>query len=424
MRDFMLGKRWMDLSPDEKQKLRKYGLDDAVTSLEIVLKYADRWPANEALLSRMTIDMCLRGLMIDQAELQAQLATAQMVRTQAEEAIPWDRPLARRSFSAACAMAGIPEPSTTSVKEPEFRRWIEEYRDRAPWMEHISDFRRSTLLITRAEKMQNRIMSDGRMHYDLRYFGAHTGRWVGGEGINTQNFSRNAFKNIDLRTTVIASEGLDLGVCDLSQIEPTALAYISNDQPLLEKIRAGFSVYESQAIAWGWWKGEPGTFKKDERYKDLYWRVKVNNLGCGYGMGWLRMRDHIEGETGVRLSEADAKALVKAYRDNNPAVVACWKYWDQQLRIAAAGDGEFQITLPSGRVFGYSNVRWERPFPPDPENRPHMVGTAAGEHGENRLWGGIVVEGLCQTIARDIFSEGLIRLHQAVTARSYTCTMR
>ena len=42
-------------------------------------------------------------------------------------------------------------------------------------------------------------MPSGRMAYELKYFGATTGRWSGGGGLNMQNYNRKPAEGVDLR---------------------------------------------------------------------------------------------------------------------------------------------------------------------------------------------------------------------------------
>ncbi|NJN64587.1 MAG: ExbD/TolR family protein [Acidobacteria bacterium] len=52
------------------------------------------------------------------------------------------------------------------------------------------------------EAMEARRMPGGRMAYELRYFGASTGRWSGGGGLNLQNLNRKTAEGVDLRRAI------------------------------------------------------------------------------------------------------------------------------------------------------------------------------------------------------------------------------
>jgi len=84
---------------------------------------------------------------------------------------------------------------------------------------------KSTLERTRAQRFLD-ISKRGRLPVPLNYYGAHTGRWSASEGggVNVQNMKRGSF----LRKAILAPTGHDLVVCDLSQIEPRVLAWLTD----------------------------------------------------------------------------------------------------------------------------------------------------------------------------------------------------
>ena len=61
-------------------------------------------------------------------------------------------------------------------------------------------------IVAMLEAMEARRMPNGRMAYELRYFGASTGRWSGGGGLNLQNLNRKTAEGVDLRRAIIAPQ--------------------------------------------------------------------------------------------------------------------------------------------------------------------------------------------------------------------------
>ena len=55
----------------------------------------------------------------------------------------------------------------------------------------------------RLEAIERRLLPGGRLPYSLRYFGAHTGRFAGGGGLNVQNMRKSEFYGIRLRSLLI-----------------------------------------------------------------------------------------------------------------------------------------------------------------------------------------------------------------------------
>ena len=98
--------------------------------------------------------------------------------------------------------------------------WETLHRGRVPFVGAVSRYRKANILLGRLEAMQRRILPSGRMEYALKYFGAHTGRWAGGEGLNLQNQRKADFHGISLRSLLIPQSGKKLIAIDLAQIEP------------------------------------------------------------------------------------------------------------------------------------------------------------------------------------------------------------
>ncbi len=137
---------------------------------------------------------------------------------------------------------------------------------------------KSTLERTRAQRFVD-ISERGTLPVPLNYYGAHTGRWSAskGSGLNLQNLKRGSF----LRKSIQAPTGYTLVVCDLSQIEPRVLAYLSDYDALLGIFASGQDAYAAFGAQMF---GIPNLNKKD--HADLRQSAKSALLGCGYGMGW------------------------------------------------------------------------------------------------------------------------------------------
>lgn len=99
---------------------------------------------------------------------------------------------------------------------------------------------KSTTERTRAQRFLE-IAGRGTLPVPLSYYGAATGRWTASKGsaINMQNLKRGSF----LRKAIVAPEGYQLVVGDLSQIEPRVLAWLSDYDEMLDIFRAGGDPY-------------------------------------------------------------------------------------------------------------------------------------------------------------------------------------
>ena len=137
---------------------------------------------------------------------------------------------------------------------------------------------KSTTERTRAQRFLD-ISYRGPLPVPLSYYGAGTGRWTASKGsaINMQNLKRGSF----LRKAIMAPEGHQLVVGDLSQIEPRVLAYLADYEDMLLIFQQGgdpYAAFGAQMF------NTPGMTK--ESHPDLRQSAKSALLGCGYGLGW------------------------------------------------------------------------------------------------------------------------------------------
>lgn len=169
-------------------------------------------------------------------------------------------------------------------------------------------------------------------HRGLVCFTGNTGRWAGDAGWNLQNQPKSPLfvlpdgtfelrpdrmkeldyqfetgtlteaQALDVRGLITARPGFKLVMSDLAQIEPRVLNWMAGNQPLLQLVAAGMSIYEAFArTAMGWTGGE---LKKED--KKLYQLCKVMVLGLGYGCGWNKFIT-IAAQYGIDLTEEDEK---------------------------------------------------------------------------------------------------------------------
>ena len=89
LRDKMKGRPWHSLSADEQEAIRQYALRDSEIALELVTRYAGRWPADEMELSRHTREMGWHGVCIDCDKLDDFTERCQRICEEALPEIPW-----------------------------------------------------------------------------------------------------------------------------------------------------------------------------------------------------------------------------------------------------------------------------------------------------------------------------------------------
>lgn len=266
---------------------------------------------------------------------------------------------------------------------------------------------KSTIGETRARRM---LEMDGRgaLCVYLKYAGAHTTRWSGGDKLNWQNLTRGS----DLRLSIKAPNGFRLVVGDLSQIECRMLNYIAGQTDILDAFKAGRDLYSEGATRF---YGRTIT-KENKLERHL---GKTLELGCGYGMGWakfqLTCRAGALGGPSILLEDTEAKRAVYSYRSSHPCVKNLWGYADSILSglvnpafkidwvpgILRVSDQ--RVWGPNGTYLDYTNLEW------DNNECEFYVRT---RRGKKKMYGAKLVENVVQYLARIVLSQALLKIHK------------
>ena len=177
---------------------------------------------------------------------------------------------------------------------------------------------KSTIEETRTERFLG-IAGRGALPVPLRYYAAHTGRWGGDDKLNLQNLPRNS----PLKYAILAPDGYVMIDSDSSQIEARTLAWLAEQDDLVEAFDRGEDVYKIMASAiYG--KGVE-SITKDERFVG-----KTTILGAGYGMGAQKFQAQLK-NFGVTVELDEAKRIIDTYRSTYPKIAAFWKAAGQAL---------------------------------------------------------------------------------------------
>lgn len=309
---------------------------------------------------------------------------------------------------------------------------------------------KSTTERTRAQRFLD-ISQRGPLPVPLSYYGAQTGRWTASKGsaINMQNLKRGSF----LRKAIMAPEGYQLVVGDLSQIEPRVLAWLSDYEDMLDIFRAGgdpYAAFGAQMF------NIPGMTK--DSHPDLRQSAKSALLGCGYGLGWASFAQQlltgflgappvryskdfakllgVNSEYAQKFAEWDgnedklmaiphtcstqelvyhslaAKAIIDTYRRTAYPVVSFWSLCDHALHTALVGGKEMvykcitfrkgEIELPNGMKLLYPDLRQIK----DDKGRSQIV---YGPHA-TKLYAGKITNNITQALARIVMTDGMLRV--------------
>lgn len=268
---------------------------------------------------------------------------------------------------------------------------------------------KSTIEETRTERFIG-IASRGPMPVPLRYYAAHTGRWGGDDKINLQNLQRTS----PLKMAILAPYGDVMIDSDSSQIEARTLAWLAGQDDLVEAFEKGEDVYKIMASAI--YGKAIDAITKDERFVG-----KTTILGAGYGMGAVKFRAQLK-TFGVEVSEDEAKRIIDTYRRTYPRIPELWKaaanvlpaiISEQTTSFGRGGilkvDGSDGILLPNGLRLKYPNLRQKVD---EENNKIELVyDTKKGKAIiPNRIYGGKVVENVCQALARIVIGEQMLMI--------------
>lgn len=411
VRDKMKNKRWETMSEEFRADVCKYALADSEYCLRIWLEHGSKWPEHERRLSMLTSEMCWRGVPVDREGIDEDVRLLETKLWECRSLIPWASSeeasvLSKKEMAEECRKHGVTPPSSMAKDSEEFEAWLEKYGERFPWAKAMSDYRRINTLLLRMKAMQARAKDDGWMPYDLKYYGAGTGRDSGSGGINLQNFSREELYGVDIRKRIMAPEGKMLVVVDLSNIEPRCGAVLTGDTDKVARLKEGMDIYEITARrVFGY--SDPRPLKQVD--KDLRQLSKVAELGLAYGVGANKFKD-IAANAGLEISMAKCEQVVQKFRGANPKLTATWRSLEQAMTKSEGRD--FTMELPCGNRLSYRKV----------STYGGLTALVAklGKMMRNKFYGSLLYENLIQGTARGVFMHYVLQL----TAAGYPPIMR
>jgi DNA polymerase len=245
------------------------------------------------------------------------------------------------------------------------------------------------------------------MPIPLRYYAAHTGRWGGDDKVNMQNLPRSS----PLKRAILAPQGHMMIDSDSSQIEARTLAWLAEQNDLVDAFDRGEDVYKIMASAI---YGKPvDQITKDERFVG-----KTTILGAGYGMGAKKFRAQLK-TFNVDLPQEECERIIMVYRQTYPMIPMLWREAGNALLAIANGqsaplgrpdvlsvEGAKGIRLPNGLYIKYPNLRrWTN----DSGKEELVYDTKRGKAViPNRIYGGKVIENVCQALARIAIGEQML----------------
>lgn len=299
---------------------------------------------------------------------------------------------------------------------------------------------KSTIASSRAERMLSvsetfrRVgFDDACMPFFLNYYGAgQTGRWSGGQKLNQQNNTRGGKH----RLSMLAPDGYQIGVCDLSNIELRVNMWFCGQTDVLDQMKATDDLPDDHPDKYDYYCDVAGGIfdRKITKSQDKNERQmgKAAGLGLGFAMGWFGFQQYLaSGPLGMEpmfKDDAFCRGVKNSYDTKHYAVKAMWHYLANTVMPVLVNGGELrfgpndsylarkdQIVLPSGRVLQYSNARYKGEetqsgvtmkvvFDSDKYDR-------WGKPVPKYLWHGLLIENIAQATARDILAEQLVNVN-------------
>jgi DNA polymerase len=391
--DLMLETRLAEYCRQDVKLLRSLhrALDNALRSELPELRYK-----RELALIDCTVRMFTEPVLtIDAALLQARLAELEAQRDAAVAAsgVDLDVLMSNQQFAAVLAARGIRVPASLRKTDPDLLALKDDPRAAVLIQGRLAA--KSVSELRRTAKFLG-VSGRGTMPVPLKYYGAHTGRWSGSDGLNMQNLNKGSA----LRRCLTAPDGYVLVVVDSSQIEARVLAWLAGQYDLLASFAAGEDVYVLFAQERLW----PG--EEIDEIKRFVGKTCI--LGLGYGVGHAKLHAQIVTKQPETTLE-DAQQYVVTYRNTYKAITRLWKRADGMLRAMMQDarvdwvrgiSTEFEkLRLPSGRALRYPGLRLT------PDGYEYGVGS-----NKRRLYGAALVENIVQAIARDIVADQMLAI--------------
>lgn len=422
-----IGYHRKDFSPLELEDYANYCMHDVELCYNIFHKMLPNFPKKELRVVDLTIRMfaepkllldeklLVEDLMTIRADKRGALLTLMKLLGVKNETDLKKQLMSNDKFAELLKSRGVEPPTKISEKTGKeawaFAKTDEEFTDlmdsEDPIIATLVSTRlanKSTIGETRTESYAN-IAARGAYPFSLKYSGAMiTHRWSGFD-TNPQNLPRGS----TLRKAIMAPEGYQLVVADLSNIELRLGMWLAGQDDAIQQINDGLDLYRVFA-------SEAFNIPYNKIGKDSPERFisKVCCLSLIYGTGSEKLKNTIriqsKGKTSVSSQEADR--LKSLYRDKNTNVVDAWREgtgileWILHDECHTAYEflpvlGKSGIIKPNGLALPYPGLSVSQGIKGDEWTYELRKGKALIK---DRVYGAKVFQRTTQSLARDIIA--------------------
>jgi len=251
----------------------------------------------------------------------------------------------------------------------------------------------------------------------LAYSGAvNTHRLSGRDSLNMQNLKRGGI----IRDSIVAPEGFEFVVSDLSQIELRFVLQMAGHTEKVEFLNSGGDLYSELASGIYGIEVTKAKAKVDRKIEEMRHVGKECQLGCQFGMGAPKFQVYLGGK-GVVVTPEFAKNAVNLYRRTHPRVVRLWatlgewffqlldtqeEFWVELggVQLMFGFDPLFAapgIRLPNGLWLKYPHLKIE-----------DKQWTYINGGNETKIFGGHWLENIAQALARIAIMEKSVKINR------------
>lgn len=419
-----------DLPPDIEEQIASYCIQDVDLTWAIYKEFMKTFPQKELDLIDLTTRMfCEPSLKIDRERLtkyhESELHSNET--TILGSGIEKDILSSNNKFVELVESLGITVPTKPSPSNPAkkiaalgkndagFKQMAAMY----PEHDHIWNARiaiKSRLTETRSKRFLDAADDNDYIPAPIRYYAAHTGRFGGTEKLNMQNLPRGG----ELRKCLIAPEGHLIYVADLSNIEARMLAWLANEQDLLQQFRNGDDIYSNFAsVIYN--RPIDKTNNPTERFVG-----KTAILGLGYGMGHEKFKATLKsGAMGpaMEFDTEESRRIVNTYRSTYSGIKNLWYKLEDTLKLSMSKSnegmtygpltvGNNSLILPNQMSLTYNNLR---------SSKDGLIFDSKLK--SEYTYGGKITENVIQALSRIIITDSMLRLSKSIPGGKVALTV-
>jgi len=420
-----LGKRRLDFTEEELGRYGSYCKNDVELTYGLFNILSQKFPKAELKVIDATLRMFTEPVLeLDTALLKQHLKEVKEKKERLLELASADKDslMSNDKFAELLKSCGVIPPTKTSLRtqkiawafaktDEEFKQLLEHPDERVQALVSARLGTKTTLEETRTQRFID-IGTRGLMPVPLRYYAAHTGRWGGDDKINLQNLPSRGANGNKLKLSIRAPEEYLIIDSDSSQIEARILAWLAEQDDLVDAFANGEDVYKIMASSI--YNKPVDEISKDERFVG-----KTTILGAGYGMGAVKFQAQMK-NFGVAIELQEAQRIISVYRQTYPKISELWK--------------KAQTCLESIITKSFSNLGREGVLDFDPEQSGFLLPNGLWQRydglakvvdadgkdqyqyptrkGTVKIYGGKVIENLCQALARCVIAEQLVKINK------------